>query len=119
MNGICAVVLLSGLILNPASLVGEKAYIHWWQDKVVVQPTEVEVHWEPTVPDLGLEFLFEQILGDRAAYASDWVRGHGRAYDPPPGIRDYEEVEIALDQRRLRLTMQPEGSVLSYERGYG
>lgn len=120
MNGIFITVLLSGLLLHPAALIGEKDYILSWQDKVDITQDAVTITLPNSFRTDGLMYLLHDAFGSQGFQILAWIEAVQDASSPASaGLKDYTEHQRVIGDRTVTLKVKPQGMVLTYERGFG
>jgi hypothetical protein len=119
MNAIWLAVFLSGVLNNPVVLMHEKDYIREYGSLVEWNEQFIEIYLERGYNHGCLGFVLEEEFGKRGRYIMDWIDQQQGDQMSDSHIRDYEVIEITIDNRLVRLEKRRGTMVLSYERSKG
>lgn len=113
-------VFLSGVLNNPASLLGEKDYIRAVEQHVNLpnQVVEIEIAKEDyKAMSSGIRFMLSESFGKKSDYIVDFVKEEIGNLNM--SNKDYDLIEFSIDCRQISLEKHMGYVVLKYERSYG
>jgi hypothetical protein len=109
--------LISAVLINPASLVGEKTYIRDIADRVVIETNWIVIELTDLNYYGGLDFLISEKYGRQARFVNAWIQKNCEKRSI--GNRDYEKIEIETDDGTLAIERRADSVTLMIGRSYG
>lgn len=120
MSAILLMVFLSGILNNPADLIGEKDYIRAVEHHVNLASEMVEIEIredEFNQMILGVEFMLGESFGKKSDYIVDFVKEEMENLNMSK--KDYDVIDFSIDCKKIVLEKHLDYVVLKYERSYG